>query len=135
MMGIPPPIHEGLFVAAESGVRLLTGLCNGCGEPHFPRTDACPYCGDTVTEHLAGPDGVVVLSTVVRRPPPGYGGPVPYGFGIVRIGDTRLEVVTRLAARDPAAIPPGTPVRLRTEELPGEDGSPTVTWTFRAVEE
>lgn len=134
MTELVPPIREGLFVSQESGLRLITGLCDGCRELHFPRTDSCPYCGDTVSGHLAGPDGVVTLSTIVRRPPPGYGGPVPYGFGIVKVGDTRLEVVSRLTATDSTTIEPGMPVRLTTEELPGADGSPAVTWAFRAVE-
>jgi uncharacterized OB-fold protein len=129
------PIREGLFVTGEDGLRLVTGSCDRCGEPHFPRTDSCPYCGsDAISERRLGPDGVVALSTVVRRPPPGYTGPVPYGFGVVRLAGTRLEIVSRIAARDLDAVGPGAPVRLALEEVPADDGPPAAVWTFRVVE-
>lgn len=128
------PIREGLFVADGDAVRLVAGACDRCGEPHFPRTDSCPYCGGTVSERRLGPDGVVALATVVRRAPPGYAGPVPYGFGVVRLAGTRLEIVSRIAARDLASVRPGIPVRLALEEVPAEDGAPATVWTFEAVD-
>lgn len=129
-----PPIREGLFVVDDDGVRLVTGACDRCGEPHFPRTDSCPYCGGAVSERRLGPDGAVVLATVVRRAPPGYGGPVPYGFGVVRLAGTRLEIVSRIGARDLDSVAPGVEVSLALEELPGEDGAPRAVWTFVAVD-
>lgn len=129
-----PPIREGLFVVAETGVRLVTGTCDRCGEPHFPRTDSCPYCGGTVSEQLVGPAGVVSLSTVVARRPPGYTGPVPYGFGVVRLAETRLEVISRIALGEGGVPHPGSSVALALEEVPGEDGEPRTVWTFRAAD-
>lgn len=133
MTAVLRPIRDGLFADDAEGLRLVTGRCERCGEPHFPRADTCPYCGGDVAEDRLGPDGVVVLCTVVRRAPPGYAGPVPYGFGVVRVGTTRLEVVSRLAADDPAAIRPGDRVRLALETVPAEDGEAAAVWTFRAV--
>ena len=134
MNAAAPPIRPGLFVADDGDVRLVTGACDRCGAPHFPRTDSCPYCGGSVSERRLGPDGVVALATVVRRAPPGYAGPVPYGFGVVSLVGTRLEIVSRIAARDLDAVVPGTPVRLALEELPGEDGAPRAVWAFVAVD-
>jgi uncharacterized OB-fold protein len=129
-----PAIRAGLFVTDEEhGVRLVTGRCDRCDRPHFPRTDSCPYCGGPISERLAGPGGVVSLATVVRRRPPGYAGPVPYGFGVVRLDGTRLEVVSRIAAEDPGAVRPGAPVRLALEQVPTQDGAPATVWTFRAA--
>ena len=42
------------------------------------------------------------------RPPPGYAGPIPYGFGVVELGSC-IRVVTRLTVPDPAPSMPGRP--------------------------
>lgn len=130
MTTVPPPIRDGLFTVEDGTVRLIVGSCARCGSPHFPRTDCCPYCGGPVAEDRLGPDAAVVLCTVVRRAPPGYAGPVPYGFGVIRLTGTRLEIVSRIAAADLGAVRPGDPGRLAVEEVPGPDGEPTRVWTL-----
>lgn len=134
MSDTPEPIHPGLYRVGDAGIRLVAGICDRCDAPHFPRTDTCPFCGGAeTTERLVGPAGVVVLCTVVHRAPPGYAGPVPYGFGVVRIGGTRLEIVTRLRASRLDALLPGSRVTLAIDHLPGPDGTPAAVWTFEAV--
>ena len=58
--------------------------------------------------------------------PPGYEGPVPYGFGIVELTKEQLRIVTRLREADPARLSFGQPVQLVTDELPNG----MVTWAF-----
>ncbi len=62
--------------------------------------------------------------------PPGYTGPVPFGFGVVELTNERLRVITRLAEPDPARLTVGQAMRLVAETLPGEDGDAVVTWAF-----
>jgi len=66
----------------------------------------------------------------VTAAPPGYIGPVPFGFGVVELEREKLRVITRLTVADPAALIFGQPMRLVAETLPGENDEPVVTWAF-----
>jgi len=98
-------------------ITLLGGWSPSSGLRHFPRAVVCPFTGaDDVEE--------VVLA------PPGYFGPVPYGFGVVELdGSPPLRIVTRLQGDD---IHPGARVVLAAEEVPDADGNPLATWVFRS---
>jgi uncharacterized OB-fold protein len=68
--------------------------------------------------------------TAVTSAPPGYRGPVPYGFGVVELDDG-VRVVTRLTEPDPGALRAGQPVRLVLEAIGGGDGEdPVVVYAF-----
>ena len=64
--------------------------------------------------------------TAVTAAPPGYDGPVPYGFGIVELTKERLRIVTRLREADPAQLTFGQPMQLVADALPNG----MVTWAF-----
>jgi uncharacterized OB-fold protein len=67
---------------------------------------------------------------VVSNRPPGYRGPVPYGFGVVELADG-LRVITRLTESDPARLQPGLAVRLVVEPLfADDDGTPVLSYAF-----
>src|SRR5262249_47316045 len=90
------PIAPGLFDETVDGPRLLAGACPNCTRRHFPASPWCPYCGSAAVEKIAvGPDARLFLYTVVQSRPPGYRGPLPYGFGVVEL-PCGLRVVTRL---------------------------------------
>ncbi|MDQ1382508.1 MAG: uncharacterized protein QOJ71_3227, partial [Actinomycetota bacterium] len=94
---------------------------------HFPLLDTCPYSGATDIERvLLSIDATLWAWTAVTAAPPGYTGPVPYGFGVVELGREQLRVITRLRESDPAQLEFGRPMTLVAEELP--DG--VVTWAF-----
>ena len=77
-----------------------------------------------------GSTGVIYLHTVVNTPPPGYEGPVPYGFGLVDLPEG-LRVVSRLSAADLRTLASGAEVRLVVEPLFRDaDGNDVVTWTY-----
>jgi len=90
----------------------------------------CPFTGADDVEALdLPPTGAVWLHTTVNVAPPGYTGPVPYGFGIVELdGTPMLRIVTRLAGE---RIEPGRRVHLDGEQVPGPEGEPVLTWVFR----
>jgi hypothetical protein len=115
------PITEGLFVEDADGPRLLAGRCPACARLHFPAAPVCPYCGsDGCAEARVGPEGRLCLYTAIVSPPPGYRGPVPYGFGVVELAGG-LRVIARLGEARLERLRPGLPVRLAVEPLFTDD--------------
>ena len=123
-----PPIREGLFTGGDDP-HLLGAICRTCGSRHFPRTDSCPYCGGGAVEACELPStGRLWAWTSVTAAPPGYGGPVPFGFGVVELGEC-LRVVTRITEPDADALHAGQPMRLVIDDVCG-DGDPATSWAF-----
>jgi uncharacterized OB-fold protein len=122
------PVHEGLFeLHADGTLDLVGGYSPTTGKYHFPLLDSCPYSGAFDVERvLLSREGTLWAWTAVTAAPPGYGGPVPYGFGVVELTAERLLVITRLKEADPARLSFGQPMTLVADELP--DG--VITWAF-----
>ncbi len=122
------PIHEGLFEStADGSIALIGGYSPTSGKYHFPLLDTCPYSGATDVQRVAlSRDATLWAWTAVTAAPPGYTGPVPFGFGVVELVREQLRVITRLRESDPARLEFGQPVTLVADELP--DG--VVTWAF-----
>jgi uncharacterized protein len=131
-MPVARPIADGLFETTQDGPRLRAARCLACDKLQFPAASTCPYCGsDRTTATLVGPAGVLRLFTVVANRPPGYRGPLPYGFGVVELDGTGLEVITRLTEADEAQLRPGLPMTLVVEPLfEDDDGTPVHTYAF-----
>src|SRR4051794_9319238 len=129
------PIRTGLFVDDEDGPRLLASRCGACGKLQFPSGAVCPYCAAAgCVVEAVGPAGRLRLFTVVQTSPPGYRGPVPYGFGVVDVDG--LSVVTRLTEARLERLRPGLPMRLVLDPLPAaDDGPPVLTYAFRPTED
>lgn len=127
--GTRVPVRAGLFVDGDPPA-LVCGRCGACGAHHFPRQHTCPYCAaDDVDEvHLRGP-GTLWAYTAVTAAPPGYGGDVPYGFGVVELPE--LRVVTRLTEPDPGRLGVGQAMELVLAPLEVDDeGRTVVTYAF-----
>lgn len=122
------PIHDGLFELHDDGsIDLVGGYSPTSRRYHFPLLDTCPYTGATDVEPVTlSRDGTLWAWTAVTGAPPGYDGPVPYGFGVVELARERLRVITRLKESDPARLTFGQPMTLVADELPGG----IVTWAF-----
>jgi uncharacterized OB-fold protein len=69
--------------------------------------------------------------TAVTTAPPGYGGEVPYGFGVVELPEG-LRVVARLTEADPSRLEAGQPMALVVIPIgvDAESGRPVVTYGF-----
>ena len=62
--------------------------------------------------------------------PPGYEGPVPFGFGVVELPEG-LRVITRIEATDVNSLQFGMPMRAAVAALhDNDDGDTVVTYTF-----
>lgn len=97
----------------DGGVVLVGGWSATSGRHHFPVAEVCPYSGaDDVVEVELPTTGELWLWTAVTAAPPGYGGPVPYGLGIVVLEGVDLRVAGRLTVSDPATLRDGQPMRL-----------------------
>jgi uncharacterized OB-fold protein len=125
------PIDPSVLRIDDEGITLLGGWSPTSGQRHFPRSPVCPYTGADDVEPIDLPRaGTVWLHTSVNLPPPGYGGPVPYQFGVVELdGEPFLRIISRLAGE---SLVPGARVELTGEELPGPDGEPVLTWSFHS---
>lgn len=121
-------IHDGLFeIASDGEIALIGGYSPTSGNFHFPLLDTCPYSGATDVERVTLTSTATLWAwTAVTAAPPGYTGPVPYGFGVVELVHERLRVITRLRESDPSRLEFGQAMTLVAEELP--DG--VVTWAF-----
>lgn len=123
------PVHDGLF-ATGADPHLIGAICRSCGRQHFPSTSTCPYCGSREVEDLALPTvGRLWAWTAVTAAPPGYAGPVPYGFGVVELGES-LRVVTRITEADASALRAGQEMRLVLDEVGERDGQAVLSWAF-----
>jgi uncharacterized protein len=122
------PVTEGLFeLDGDGSITLIGGFSHVSGHHHFPLGPVCPYTGaDDVEEVRLSPAGRLWAWTAVTAAPPGYEGPVPYGFGIVELEAEGLRVVGRLTEADPSRLEAGQPMRLVVERLPGD----LVMWAF-----
>ena len=127
-------IAEGLLELRNDGtIALIGGYSPTSDRHHFPRLDTCPYTGATDIETVTlSTEATLWLWTAVTAAPPGYAGPVPFGFGVVELEREHLRVVSRLTESDPARLAFGQPMRLVAETLPGDDGEAVVTWAFEA---
>ena len=97
-----------LFRIDDDQLVLRGGRSPSSGLYHFPLSDVCPYTGADDVEPVDLPtSGRLWLWTAVTSSPPGYAGPVPYGFA------------------DPANLEHGRPMRLVVDEFDG-----VTTWAF-----
>jgi uncharacterized OB-fold protein len=121
--------EPGAWLARDDGgdVSLLGGWSPTSGRHHFPPAALCPYSGADDVEVLPLPRrGSLWAWTAVTSAPPGYEGPVPYGFGIVELDGVGLRVVGRLTEPNPWALRYAQPMEVVAEELPGG----RVVWAF-----
>lgn len=129
------PLTDGLFRERTDGsIVLLGGYSPSSGRTHFPRVAACPYTGADDVEEIELPaEGTLWGWTGVTARPPGYDGPIPFGFGIVELTDG-LRVITRLTEDDPANLTFGAAMHLVAVPLHAdEDGATVITYAFEAT--
>jgi uncharacterized OB-fold protein len=127
-------LTEGLFTGIDdpSTARLLAGRCEQCSRLRFPAQSLCPYCAADGCQVIElGREGVLDLCTTVVNRPPGYDGPMPFGFGVVELPEG-IRIISRVL--EPEQSRPGMRVRLSLETLcQDEEGRDVVTYAFTLV--
>ncbi len=126
MQSINPEAFE---IRADGSCVLVGGYSASSDKYHFPVQDCCPYTGATDIERVElSTCGTLWAHTAVTAAPPGYAGPVPYGFGVVELTQERLRVITLLRESDPLALRFGQHMRLATFDA----GARVLTWCFES---
>lgn len=126
-------VHDGLFDPGPPPT-LLGSHCGTCDAYRFPRTETCSQCGFVPTDpvDLDG-RGTLWAWTAVTAPPPGYSGPVPYGFGVVEL-DLGTRVVARLTEANPDNLSVGTRMRLVVVPVGVDDkGDELLSYAYEPV--
>jgi uncharacterized OB-fold protein len=129
-VGVTVAVHDGLFTSGDNP-HLLGSRCTDCGGYHFPRHETCAYCSSEHVEPVElSTNGTIWAWTAVTASPPGYRGPVPYGFGVVELPEG-VRVITRLTESDPTRLTFGQPVQFVVVPLhTDDDGNNVVTYGF-----
>lgn len=112
-------VADSLFEQTPGGPRLVGGRCVACEHHGFPFREICTYCGAAGVErvHLSR-CGTLWGWTAVASAPPGYQGPVPYGFGVVELPEG-VRVIGRLTEPDPERLAFGQPMATVIDEIDG----------------
>jgi uncharacterized OB-fold protein len=127
-------IQPDVFEVRDDGTGVLIGgWCASSRRFHFPLQDCCPYTGALDVERVElSTTGTLWGWTAVTTAPPGYDGPVPYGFGVVELTAEQLRIVTRLTEADPSALCFGQAMRLVVDDVGGGVGANVGVWAFTA---
>ena len=122
-------VREGLFVVGDDPV-LVGGRCRECEKVCFPLQETCPYCScEPVVQIELSRSGALWAWTAVTSAPPGYEGPVPYGFGVVELPEG-VRVITRLTEPDPSKLELGQAMELVLEPLTVDGDRTVLTYAF-----
>jgi uncharacterized OB-fold protein len=126
-------LKDGLLSSIDpaNDPHLLAARCGDCRQVHFPPSNVCPYCSaDRCSVVELSQRGTLYVYTVVERPPPGYRGKAPYGFGVVELPEG-IRILSRLVTNRLDALHDGMPLRLVLEEIFEDDqGRTVVGWAF-----
>jgi uncharacterized protein len=126
-------VRDGLLLLGDR-TTLIGGRCRECQSVCFPKQDFCPYCSEgSVHEIELSRSGTLWAWTAVTAAPPGYEGPVPYGFGVVELPEG-VRVVARLTEADPAKLTGGQQMVLVLDPLIDTDERKVLTYAFAPVE-
>lgn len=126
----PTPIAPVFTIADDGSARLLGGRCGSCATVVFPQSARCPVCASPEVGplELGAQGGRLRGWTVVQTAPPGYDGPVPFGFGYVDLAEGvtvlgRITVTGGLAHDQPMAC-------VAAVVGADADGAPVAAWAF-----
>ena len=132
------PVERNLFTipsSPEEQPSLLGSRCKHCGEIIFPAQSTCPNCGKVEPENFnLSRKGRIVKSTIVRRRPPLYNGPMPYVVGEVELPEG-INIPSVIKGWDKDEPPPyGLEVELALDKIEvDEDGNDVLMYVFVVV--
>lgn len=101
----------------------LEGIrCKSCGKISYPPRSSCPYCHSKDVEVVKLPErGKVVSFSLLRSPPKGFEGYVPYYVAVIEL-ENGVRVFGMLTdVFSPDGVKEGTPVEAVFRKI-SEDG-------------
>jgi len=100
---------------------LIGTKCSHCGEVFFPPREVCPSCKSIEMEKfkLKG-TGEILSYTVIRVPPAGFEGQVPYVIAIIKM-DEGPKLTAQIVDCDPSQVEIGKRVKVCFRRI-SEDG-------------
>lgn len=116
---------------APHGV-LLGWRCRGCNEHFFGEVVLCRKCSSRNLESIElGTRGTLYSYTIVRVPPPGWNGEVPYVLGQVEL-PSGPHVLARVVDCPSERLRVGTELELTTEvATKDDDGTRSMVYAWR----
>ena len=118
----------------QPGIRgtLLGSRCILCGSHTFGTVPSCQFCYSTEVESVElGAEGTLYSYTLVRTPPPGWRGEVPYLLGQVELPQGP-HVVSQVVDCSPEHVRIGMKMLLHLDEVDGsEDDNVMVIFKWR----
>lgn len=103
---------------------LLGFRCNECGSSVFGPAVFCQSCTSTELEPVdLGAKGVLYSYTIVRIPPAGWPGPVPYVLGQVELPQGP-QVLAEVIDCEHDDLKIGMAVEMTLQAVPAENGGP-----------
>ena len=110
---------------------LIGGRCRECQSVCFPVQDVCPYCSEESIHGIRlSRTGTLWAWTAVTAAPPGYEGPVPYGFGVVELAEG-VRMITRLTEVRPGKAQSGSGDGARLDPLVEDEERRVLTLRVR----
>ena len=103
---------------------LIGFRCNDCGASLFGPAIFCQSCTSTNLEPVdLGSKGILYSFTIVRIPPAGWPGPVPYVLGQVELPQGP-QVLAEVIDCEYDDLKIGMAVEMTTRSVPAENGGP-----------
>ena len=112
----------------QAGTRgaLLGSRCLLCGSHTFGTVPSCQSCYSTKVESVElSAEGTLYSYTIVRTPPPGWRGEVPYLLGQVELPQGP-HVVSQVVDCSPENVRIGMKMLLHLDEVGGSDDENTM---------
>lgn len=113
--------------------RLEASRCGSCGHVAYPPRSVCPRCRATGLEPTAlSRTGKVVTTTVIHVPPTDLQMEAPYAMALVETPE-KARLTVQVVDGDPAAVRPGTEVRLEFRRIRREGAAGILCYGCKAV--
>ena len=101
---------------------LIGFRCSDCGVSVFGPATFCQSCTSFAVEQVdLGSRGILYSYTIVRIPPAGWPGPVPYVLGQVDL-PAGPQVLAEVIDCEPSDLTIGMPVELAIQAVPSQEG-------------
>lgn len=127
-------LPDRLRLLDQEGARgvLLGWRCRRCNEHFFGEVFLCRRCSDQDLEPVdLGALGTLYSYTIVRVPPPGWNGEVPYALGQVELPQGP-HVLCRVVDCPPECLHVGMALELTTEvATDDEEGTQSLVYAWR----